>query len=389
MSEYGSVQFRLPTKNEVKVCAAFNQEEGVVNLYLYLDARAVMEILDDAVGQMNWDRTHECIGGKVYCSIGINVNYDHPDRPRCMVTKMDVGTKTPIEKEKGESSDSFKRAAVSWGIGRALYYAPDMTISSGDCLIGKDNKVLTKFEVRDISFSEDRRGIRNLVIVEQQTGEMVYAIEDFRQVVATAVNIPSAHTASPTANDLHTASPVENERHTAEREVSVGAEMPAPRMEQNTSKESQVNRPENRKKPVSEPVKKKTEVSQRRPVSEPVQEPPVCSEEYPFEPVCASENSVPFDAHDGFEVERPEMTEAVYEQKAAELEALKAEMNRLLDQKIGVTVKKDKTFREVWRNDQFINYLLRKFTPVDAATQAVKDTVTRLAAHAKIVEMVL
>ena len=87
MSEYGNVQFRLPTKEEVKVSAAFNQEEGVVNLYLYLDARTVMEILDDGVGSMNWNRTHECIGNKVYCAIGVNANYNHPDREKCFIRK--------------------------------------------------------------------------------------------------------------------------------------------------------------------------------------------------------------------------------------------------------------------------------------------------------------
>jgi hypothetical protein len=34
---------------------------------------------------------------------------------------MDCGTESSTEKEKGESSDSFKRAAVNWGVGRFLY----------------------------------------------------------------------------------------------------------------------------------------------------------------------------------------------------------------------------------------------------------------------------
>ena len=35
--------------------------------------------------------------------------------------RMDCGTESSTEKEKGESSDSFKRASVNWGVGRFLY----------------------------------------------------------------------------------------------------------------------------------------------------------------------------------------------------------------------------------------------------------------------------
>ena len=34
---------------------------------------------------------------------------------------MDCGTESNVEKQKGEASDAFKRAAVHFGIGRDLY----------------------------------------------------------------------------------------------------------------------------------------------------------------------------------------------------------------------------------------------------------------------------
>jgi hypothetical protein len=37
------------------------------------------------------------------------------------VWKSDCGTESQVEKQKGEASDAFKRAAVMWGIGRFLY----------------------------------------------------------------------------------------------------------------------------------------------------------------------------------------------------------------------------------------------------------------------------
>lgn len=55
------------------------------------------------------------------------------------------------EKEKGEASDSFKRAAVNWGIGRWLYSLPTMWITAQE---KDDNKyritefVRSKFKVQ-------------------------------------------------------------------------------------------------------------------------------------------------------------------------------------------------------------------------------------------------
>ena len=58
-----------------------------------------------------------------------------------------------IEKEKGQASDSFKRACFNWGIGRELYTAPFIWIPSDKCEIkesgrqdSKGNKVLTCFD---------------------------------------------------------------------------------------------------------------------------------------------------------------------------------------------------------------------------------------------------
>lgn len=48
------------------------------------------------------------------------------------ISKEDTGTESFTEKEKGLASDSFKRACFNWGIGRELYTAPDMWVSSKD-----------------------------------------------------------------------------------------------------------------------------------------------------------------------------------------------------------------------------------------------------------------
>ena len=81
----------------------------------YLDARDVMDRLDDVCGPAGWqDKYVETVKGRIICSIGIKVDDE-------WVWKSDGAGDTAVEGEKGGISDSFKRAAVHWGIGRYLY----------------------------------------------------------------------------------------------------------------------------------------------------------------------------------------------------------------------------------------------------------------------------
>lgn len=86
----------------------------------YLDARDVMDRLDDVCGPENWqDEYVESAKGRVICRIGIRL-YDGTTTPN-WVWKSDGAGDTAVEGEKGGISDAFKRAAVKWGIGRYLY----------------------------------------------------------------------------------------------------------------------------------------------------------------------------------------------------------------------------------------------------------------------------
>lgn len=84
------------------------------SLLLYKDARVDMNILDETVGAMNWQRSHT--RDNANCQIGI---YDSDKQQ--WVWKEDTGVESNTEAEKGLASDSFKRAGVNWGIGRELY----------------------------------------------------------------------------------------------------------------------------------------------------------------------------------------------------------------------------------------------------------------------------
>lgn len=76
----------------------------------YIDARDVMDRLDEVVGSGNWETRFRDAAGRVVCELTI-----------FGVTKSDGAGDTAVEAEKGGISDAFKRAAVHFGIGRYLY----------------------------------------------------------------------------------------------------------------------------------------------------------------------------------------------------------------------------------------------------------------------------
>lgn len=80
----------------------------------YIDARDVMERLDSVCGPGGWQCRYPHVNAKTCCEIGIKFESE-------WVWKADGAGDTDYEGEKGAFSDSFKRAAVKWGIGRYLY----------------------------------------------------------------------------------------------------------------------------------------------------------------------------------------------------------------------------------------------------------------------------
>ena len=134
-------------------------------LLLYKDARVDMKLLDETYGPTNWQRTHEVINGNLFCNIEI---WDSEKNQ--WVRKQDVGTESNTAKEKGEASDSFKRAGFNWGIGRELYTSPFIWVDlkEGE-YYEKDGKTYisprTKFTVKSINYNEERE-ITSLQIID-------------------------------------------------------------------------------------------------------------------------------------------------------------------------------------------------------------------------------
>lgn len=106
------------TSDDIEIRIAMCKQNGV-SLLLYKDARCDMRILDETVGAFGWQRKHDEYKGVSYCSVGI---YDADTQQ--WIWKQDAGAESFSEKEKGEASDSFKRACFNWGIGRELYTSP-------------------------------------------------------------------------------------------------------------------------------------------------------------------------------------------------------------------------------------------------------------------------
>lgn len=92
----------------------------------YIDARDVMDRLDEVVGPDGWQDRYPHVDKKTVCEIDIWVE------GRGWVTKADGAGDSDIEAEKGALSDAFKRAAVRWGIGRYLYHLPTPWVDLDD-----------------------------------------------------------------------------------------------------------------------------------------------------------------------------------------------------------------------------------------------------------------
>ena len=167
-----NIRIRALRADEIECRIGTISERGL-SLLLYKDARTDMRILDETFGCFGWKRTHQSIDGNLYCTVEL---WDSEKKE--WISKQDVGTVSYTEKEKGQASDSFKRACVSVGIGRELYSAPFIWITSQKCRLQRKNDkwiCYDKFSVTDISYNENRE-IIGLTIMNQDTGEIVYSM---------------------------------------------------------------------------------------------------------------------------------------------------------------------------------------------------------------------
>lgn len=161
------MRFRTLKAEEID-CRVSQIASNYCTLLLYKDARVDMNVLDETVGPMNWQKHY--LRDNANCVVAI---YDEEKGE--WVEKEDTGTESFSEAEKGLASDSFKRACFNWGIGRELYTAPNIFIFPNKGMVpkGKDSEFYqndkgkyetkTRFWVELIDYDEDRN-IKDLII---------------------------------------------------------------------------------------------------------------------------------------------------------------------------------------------------------------------------------
>jgi hypothetical protein len=153
------IEFPLLTESQIDVRISTFKEGKGGSLLLYKDARCDANILDSVILPENWQcKFYEC-KGNLFCSVGIRIGDE-------WIWKDDCGSESNVEKEKGEASDSFKRACFKWGLGRELYTAPFIWVPAD-----KMTNKFDKFEVEKILYNESRQ-ISALSIKKQGGGRV-------------------------------------------------------------------------------------------------------------------------------------------------------------------------------------------------------------------------
>lgn len=168
------IKFRPLEAFEIDVKVKQVLENGAV-LLLYKNARTDMDILDETVGPGNWTNDYKDIKGNLYCGLAVREKAEDP-----FIWKWDCGIESREDGEgnekKGEASDAFKRAGFRWGIGRELYSAPFIWVSSENLNIfaGKNGKPKTndKFSVEKIVY--DGNKIAGLAIFNNTARKRVF-----------------------------------------------------------------------------------------------------------------------------------------------------------------------------------------------------------------------
>lgn len=164
---------RLLRADEIECRVAVINERGL-SLLLFKDARVDQRILDETFTPFGWRRTHQSIDGNLYCTVEV---WD--EKKQQWIAKQDVGTMSYSEKEKGQASDSFKRACFNWGVGRELYTAPFIWVPATNAnILKKGERYVTtdSFYVRSIAYN-DQREITALAI-ENGKGQRVYELKE-------------------------------------------------------------------------------------------------------------------------------------------------------------------------------------------------------------------
>tara|TARA_R110000764_G_scaffold230657_1_gene321948 strand:- start:277 stop:924 length:648 start_codon:yes stop_codon:yes gene_type:complete len=112
MTELNEIQKKLKAKIPFKWrVQSFSKYKAQATCVSYIDSRDVQDVLD---ASCNWSDRYYSEAGLLFCEITIYADGKEYKRA-------DTGSESNVDKQKGHSSDAFKRAAVKFGVGRFLY----------------------------------------------------------------------------------------------------------------------------------------------------------------------------------------------------------------------------------------------------------------------------
>jgi hypothetical protein len=157
-------------------------------LLLYKNARVDQCVLDETVGQFNWQCKYYQVKNTMVCSVGIY----NEERNEWLWKDNGGDDDFTTEQVKGELSDAFKRACFNWGIGRELYYSPKIYIK---CENGNNEK--SRYSVKVIEYDKNKR-ITNLAIINDKTKEVVFLYGKGTKVAENGENEPKKVENEPT-----------------------------------------------------------------------------------------------------------------------------------------------------------------------------------------------
>lgn len=151
----------------------------------YIDARDVMNRLDEVCNMQNRQNKFYEVKGKVFCEIGIKVEHEWiwKGDSGALEENDNVDTETT---SKWESSDAFKRAAVQRGIGRFLYTLPVQYIDEADYQANKYK--LTEFINKNLKKQKIAPEYTNT------TGKPSYTKAEIDKLEANMKNFPWTYT---------------------------------------------------------------------------------------------------------------------------------------------------------------------------------------------------
>lgn len=168
-----TLRFLTASEVEVRLQSDKPDSEGRKKYLLYMDARAARRLLNERFGIYGWQLLYEHVNGQLFAKLGIK----DPESGQ-WVWKMETGSESNIESEKGQVSDALKRAVVTLGWDE-LYSSPDIRF----------NGYSTGNRVQTIEYDTSNRRIIRLVIVDR-FGKVVYNWAANQQVQQQPVQAP-------------------------------------------------------------------------------------------------------------------------------------------------------------------------------------------------------